>query len=71
MNIAMILSFIQLAIKAAPTARQVYEDGKELVAHLFSQGLITQAEQDALMTWADAHMEATLAGTKPPELVVE
>lgn len=71
MNIAAILSFIQLAIAAAPGIKQVYEDGKALVQSLFSANLITKDQQDKLMTWADAHQAAVLAGETPPEFKVE
>lgn len=71
MDIAAILSFVQLAIAAAPSVKKVYEDGKALVQGLFSSGLITKAEQDKLMTWADAHQAAVLAGETPPEFKVE
>jgi hypothetical protein len=71
MNVAAILSFVQLAIAAAPGVKQVYEDGKALVQSLFEDSLITAAQQNALMTWADAHQAAVLAGEVPPEFTVE
>jgi len=71
MNPALIIAFIQLAIKSAPTVKKVVVDAKELIVNLFNSGEITKEEQDKLMTWADAHMEATLRGEKPPELEVE
>jgi len=71
MNVAAILSFVQLAIAAAPGVKKVYEDGAALVKSLFSSGLITKAEQDKLMSWADAHQAAVLAGDVPPEFKVE
>lgn len=66
-----ILSFISLAIKAAPEAEQVFTDGKNLVQSLFDGGIITKAQQQAYMDWADAHQAATLAGQEPPEFVVD
>lgn len=65
-----IISFIQLAIQAAPLAVQVYADGKRLFERLFAAGLISAAQQDELMSWADAHMNAALGGEVPPALVV-
>lgn len=66
-----IIGFVQLAIKAAPASKQVYDDGKALFGSLFAGGLITQAQQATLMQWADAHQAAVLAGEVPPELTVE
>lgn len=66
-----LVGFIQLAIKAAPMAKQVYTDGRALIEALFKGGLISKAQQDALMQWADEHQTAVLAGEVPPELKVE
>lgn len=66
-----IIAFVQLAIKAAPVATEVYTQGKELIRTLFKSGLITVEQQNRLMQWADAHQAATLAGNVPPELQVE
>lgn len=71
MNIALIISFIQLAIKAAPSVVEVYKQGRELIEHLFHTGLIDKATQDKLLGWANEHQRATLAGEVPPELTVE
>jgi len=71
MPVAAIVSFIQLAIKAAPTVEAIYADGKALIASLFGAGLITKKTQDDLMSWADAHQAAVLAGVTPPEFNVE
>lgn len=65
------LGIIQLAIKAAPEVETVYAAAKKLFNMWFSGGVITAAEQATLMAWADAHQEATLAGLKPPELMIE
>jgi hypothetical protein len=65
-----IISYISLAMKAAPTVVGIYDDGKALIQSLFSSGLITKDQQDSLMAWADAHQAATLAGQVPPEFVV-
>lgn len=71
MDPATILAFIALAIKAAPAVKQVYDDGKALVQSMFQEGEITKEQQDALISWADAHQEAVLAGEVPPEFTVE
>jgi len=70
MNPLSILSFIQLAIQAAPTVERIYVDGKNLIAGLFSSGQISKEMQDDLMAWADAHQAAVLSGQKPPEFLV-
>lgn len=69
--ITQIISYIALAIQAAPTVIKVYEEGKALVTALFTSGLITQAQQEQVMSWCDAHQAATLAGVVPPEFVVD
>ena len=69
--IASIISFIQLAIKAAPLAKDVYDDGRALINEMFSTKLITAEQQAELMTWADEHERAVLAGEMPPEFKVE
>lgn len=69
--IAQIVSYVQLAVKAAPQAKELYDEAKALFTSLFSAGLITKAQQDAAMSWADAHQAAVLAGEVPPEFTVE
>lgn len=69
--IAQIISYINLAIKAAPAVKEVYEEGRNLIGQLANGGLISSQQQNELMKWADAHQAATLAGEIPPELTVE
>ena len=66
-----IVSYITLAIKAAPAIKAVYDDGKALIQSLFSANLISEQQQAALMAWADTPMVMTLAGTMPPEFSIE
>lgn len=66
-----VIGFIQLAIKAAPAAKELYAEAHSLIDAMFKNGLINAAQQAQLKGWCDAHMEATLAGTVPPELTVE
>ena len=66
-----IVSFIGLAAQAAKDAKPIYDEGKKLITSLFEQGLISKDQQDATMTWADAHQAAVLAGDVPPEFQVE
>ncbi len=65
-----IIGYIQLAIKFAPAAKEIYADGAALINSMFSANLITADQQAALMAWADAHAAAVLAGTPPPEFLV-
>lgn len=69
--IQLIIGYVNLAVKAAPAVKEVYEEGKNLIGALFSSGLITKDQQDKLMAWADAHQAAVLAGEVPPALTVE
>jgi hypothetical protein len=66
-----IISIVNLALTYAPQAEKVYDEAKQLIAMLFSGGIITADQQATLMGWADAHQAATLAGTKPPELLID
>lgn len=66
-----IISIVKLAVKYAPEAKAIYEEARKLIAMLFAGGLITIEQQALLMTWADAHEAATLAGQVPPELVID
>ncbi len=69
--IASIISFIQLAIKAAPLAKDLYDEGRALINEMFKTKLITAEQQAELMAWADEHERAVLAGEMPPEFKVE
>lgn len=66
-----VISFVQLALQAAPAAKGLYDEAKKTITSLFEGGLISAAQQNALMSWADAHQVATLAGEVPPEFQVE
>lgn len=66
-----IVSYISLATKLAPTAKQLYADGKAIVDRLFKGGVITADQQNQIKAWADAHQAATLAGQVPPAFTVE
>lgn len=66
-----VLSIANLALAFAPEAAGVYEKAKALFQTWFSGGMITAEQQAQLMSWADAHQAATLAGERPPELVVD
>lgn len=66
-----VISIVQLAIKAAPQAVEVYNKARELFKMWFDGGFITKAQQDELRSWADRHEAATLAGEVPPEFQIE
>lgn len=69
--VVQIVNILNLITLATPEALKVYDRAKELFAMLFAGGLITKAQQEVLMTWADQHQAATLAGEVPPELTIE
>lgn len=69
--IAQIISYVTLSLKAAPAAKELYDEAEALFQSLFEEGVITVEQQNALNAWADAHQAATLAGTVPPEFTVE
>jgi len=64
-----LLNLISLIAKASPVASTVFEDCKTMVQSLFSDGIISKAQQAAYMAWADKHMESVLAGQKPLEMM--
>lgn len=66
-----VIGIIQLASQYAPIASQVYEEARKLIKMWFDGGLITAEQQASLMSWADNHQAATLAGVVPPALVVD
>lgn len=66
-----VVAIIELAAKAGPVGKQIYEQGKALFAMLFAGGLISAETQNALNEWAVAHEAATLRGEVPPALTVE
>lgn len=72
--IASILAFVQLALKAAPTVEQVYNDAHDLIDAMFASKLLTKEQQAAAHKWVDDHEEQVLAnvkaGTLPPEMQV-
>ncbi len=66
-----ILSFISLAMKAAPTVEKIAIQGKEMIDRMIANGEVTVEQQNKVNDWADAHMKATLAGEIAPELVID
>lgn len=66
-----IVSLIQMASSAAPAASKLYKEAKALFTMLFKGGLITVEQQQSLMSWADAHQAAVLAGEVPPEFTID
>jgi hypothetical protein len=66
-----IITYVQLALKAAPAVKELYDEAKNLFQSLYQKDLITLEQQNQLMTWADAHQAAVLAGEVPPEFQVQ
>ena len=65
------LSILNIALQFAPVATGIYEKARDLFQTWFAGGLITAAQQAELMNWANNHQAATLAGQRPPELIVD
>lgn len=66
-----IIGYIQLAMKAAPYVKEIYDDGKALIDRMLRAGLITVEQANTLHKWSDDHMNATLRGEIPLALTVE
>jgi hypothetical protein len=66
-----ILAGIQAAIGAAPAVVEVIKSAKDLITSLFTAGLITADQQNALHAWVDAHSALVKAGLTPPAWTVE
>ena len=69
--ILQIVALFQLAAQFAPVAQKAYENLRRIFDMFFSGGLITAEQQAQLMSWADAHQAATLAGQVAPSLKVD
>lgn len=69
--ISSLMSAIQLAIAAAPKVVKLYEDAKTFISALFSAGVISKADQDAMHAHVDLIQAAVDAGTIPPSWTVE
>lgn len=66
-----IIGLVQMAVKFAPTAKELYAQARTVFDQMFGGGLITIEQQRALREWADAHEAAVLAGIVPLEFTVE
>jgi hypothetical protein len=71
MPVAQIFQVIQLSLLAAKELTPLVESTRQWIAEMFRQGLITGQEQDRLFALCNAHMNARLAGLRPPELVID
>lgn len=69
--VSSIMSAIQLAISAAPQVVKLYEQAKTFISALFSAGVITKADQDALHAHIDAIQKAVENGEVPPSWQIE
>lgn len=68
---AAIVAGITAALNAAPAVTQLVQQTKDYITALFTAGVITAEQQNTLHAHCDAHMQATLRGEKPPELVID
>lgn len=66
-----ILNGFQAAINAAPTVIELATKAKEFFGQMFSSGLISKAQQDALMLSIDSHAAMVNAGIVPDHWRVE
>jgi hypothetical protein len=71
MEIGALISVVQMAISAAPTVEDIAVKAKAFVTSLFKAGVITKDQQDSVHAHVDAYAAALLAGTPPPEYLVE
>lgn len=69
--IAQIAGWITAAVSAAPKIIAAYNAIRNFIMDLFGAGVITKAQQDALMAHTDATVEAFLKGEPPPAWTVE
>jgi len=70
-SLLLIVQGIQAAISAAPEVESVVENAKTWVSSLFSSGVITIAQQNAVNAQIDAIVAAFAGGTTPPEFQVQ
>lgn len=61
----------QAAITAAPQVEALVVKAKDYLSEMFSAGLITKEQQNALHAHVDSLCAAFLAGNVPPEFTVE
>lgn len=68
-----IIALIQIASNPEniATVKRAWESARQLFSMLFAGGLITVAQQEALMKFAEEHEAAVLRGEVPPEFTVE
>jgi len=71
MDIAFIITCIQLCIKSAPDVAKFVKDAKAFVDSIFAAGLISQEQQEKVKAFADACQTAALANQPPPHWAVE
>jgi hypothetical protein len=65
-QLLLILQGIQAAIALAPEAARIVTQAKALFEALFTQRLITKAQQDALDASVDSWTSLAMAGIVPP-----
>lgn len=70
-SILAILQGFELAMAAAPKVVELVKQAKKFFADLFSAGLITKAQQDAVFLRIEAHWAMVQAGIVPQHWQVE
>lgn len=68
--ILQLIQLLPLLISAAQDAKPIIDAAKNVISQFQNKGEITVEQQNQLHAHMDAVMEATLAGTTPPEFVV-
>lgn len=71
MDIAFIITCIQLCIKAAPDVAKFAKDAKAFVDAMFARGEISLDQQQKVKAYVDACQIAALANVAPPAWTVE
>lgn len=70
-TILLLVEAFQAAIAAAPQVVALAKQAKDFFVTLFSNGLITKAEQDAVHAHMDQWVTCLTSGTVPLEFTVE
>ena len=70
-TLALIMQGLQAAITAAPAVTELVTKAKDFISTLFSKGLISKAQQDALHAHVDSVAAMAKEGIIPPHWQVE
>lgn len=70
-TITLFLNGLMAALSAAPKVAELYVKAKDMIAALFSAGLISKEKQDAQWAYVDAIKAMVDAGIVPPHWTQE